>query len=299
MTASKKTNPLSQWAALLTSPRRTPTAIAMLLALAVVVVALVWNHVKEHVRDSGRYTVTLEQINVTPLPAWIHTDVRADVFRNASLDAPRSTLDDDDLADRIARAFSLHPWVAKVVRVAPATWRLDDRPRIDVELVYRRPVCMVESRGELLPVDVEGVLLPSGDFSPNEKLAYPCLWGIETSPLAPVGQRWGDGRVVEGAEIAAALAAAWQPLRLFRIQPAPRIVPAAAVENSYTLFTRAGTRIFWGLAPSTKAIDEPSAAEKVARLLQYVAERGTLEGRDGPQQLDVRNLPAAKGSAGK
>ena len=105
---------------------------------------------------------------------------------------------------------------------------------------------------------------------------------------------WGDPRVVGGAEIAAALAEVWQPWRLERIVPSPR-APAGTVEPTYQLVTRGGTRILWGLAPDSKASGEISAAEKVARLRQYLADHATFEGRDGPQELDVRTLPAAKG----
>ena len=108
----------------------------------------------------------------------------------------RSGVLDDNLPERVAHAFSLHPWVAKVGlvrRLSPA--------RLEVELVYRRPVCMVEVREGPLPVDGQGVLLPSDDFSPVEKEHYPRLTGIDTMPMGPVGQRWGDGRVVGGAEL--------------------------------------------------------------------------------------------------
>ena len=97
-----------------------------------------------------------------------------------------------------------------------------------------------------------------------------------------------------GAEIAAALADVWRQLKLERIVALPRAA-SATVEPTYQLLTRGGTRIAWGLAPSSKGSEEIPAAEKVARLLQYVADHGTLDGRDGPQELDVRALPPARG----
>lgn len=298
MSSPKKSNslpllpaPVVRAVVFLGGPGRTFTALVLLAALAMIAWFFVWQNVRNHVFASGEYTVALEQVNITPLPPWIHTDVRADVFRNASLDPPLSILD-DDLTQRIANAFAMHPWVAKVSRVAK-------RPpaRIDVELVYRRPICMVEIPGDLLPVDIEGVLLPSGDFSPIEKQSYPCLAVVDTRPMGPVGQRWGDGRIVDGAEIAAALETAWKQLRLYRIQPCPKLAPAVAGEPTYELFTRAGTRIYWGLAPSSKATGELTTAERVARLLRYAAEHGSLDGREGPQALDVRSLPPTPGPA--
>ncbi len=156
-----------------------------------------WRGVGEEVLSSAPYWLTVEQVAVTPTPAWIHCDVRADVFRDASLDGPLSILE-SDLVERLADAFSLHPWVKKVVRI-----RKYHPAAVTVEVVYRRPACMVlvkpnpsdpKSIG-LLPVDDEGVLLPSGDFSPIEAARYPRLAGVDSVPQGPVGTRWGDARV--------------------------------------------------------------------------------------------------------
>ena len=168
--------------------------------------------------------------------------------------------------------------------MADAKVRKRPPAQVEVDLVYRRPVCMVDQPGGPAPVDIEGVLLPSDDFSPIEKKSYPRLSGVDTGPVGPAGQRWGDGRVVGGAEIAAALADAWQRLRLERIVASPRAAASAVVEPTFQLVTRRGTRILWGLAPGSKAAGEIPAAEKVARLLQYLADHGTLEGHDGPQE---------------
>ncbi len=265
-----------------------PVAVAGLLvaALALGTVAAVI-YVYPHFMASGLYTVTQDKVIVTPKPPWIHADIRAEVFRDPSLEGPLSSLD-DGLAERIRRAFAAHHWVASAkVRIRPTA-------EVEVDLVYRRPVCMVDQPGGPLPVDAAGVLLPSDDFSPVEKKSYPCLGGVDTAPMEGAARPWGDPRVVGGAEIAAALAEVWQPWRLERIVPSPR-APAGTVEPTYQLVTRGGTRILWGLAPDSKASGEISAAEKVARLRQYLADHATFEGRDGPQELDVRTLPAAKG----
>ena len=99
--------------------------------------------------------------------------------------------------ERIHMAFKLHPWVAK----ATVTKRAG--ARVNVDIVYRRPVCMVEVANgtavDLLPVDGEGVWLPGEDFSQKQKESYPCLAGIDRRPIQPVGHPWGDARVVDGA----------------------------------------------------------------------------------------------------
>ncbi len=205
----------------------------------------------------------------------------------ASLDRPLS-ITDDDLAERIANAFKLHPWIAEVCQV-----RKYHPARIKVDLVYYRPVLMVQVPGGLLPVDISGVLLPSTDFSPLEAGRYPRLVGIDTVPVGPPGERWGDVRVVGAAAIAASFGTAWQRLGLERIVPAAMVSVGRQREETYDLFTTSGTRVVWGRAPTTDMPGEVPAEEKVARLVKYAAERGSLDATDGrPQELDVRGLQA-------
>lgn len=298
MSPSKKSRPPTGYPAWIPrllafcwGPGRTGTLLVLVVAGFIVAVILVWRHVAPQVRASRQYALTLDQVYVTPPPAWIHSDVRAEVFHSASLDPPLSTLQ-DDLARRIFAAFAMHPWVAKVVAVTMVSRH--PPARVDVELVYRQPACMVEVPGDLLPVDAEGVLLPHEDldFTPTERRSYPCLGGIDTRPMRPVGQPWGDGRVLDGAQIAAAFGPAWQQLKLARIQPSPASL--AAHEPTYELFSRAGTRIIWGLPPGTKVLGEPSPAEKIARLQQYVADHGGLGTPGSPTTLDLSALPPAK-----
>lgn len=248
-----------------------------------------WRRVGEDVLLAKEYWLTQQDLEFTPPPEWIHRNVPAEVFRDASLDSPLS-ITDENLVRRLAEAFSLHPWVAEVRRVSkhyPA--------RVEVELVYRRPVLMVQVPGGLLPVDEVGVLLPSDDFSPLEAVRdYPRLVGVDTVPVGPVGMRWGDARVLEGAEIADTFGSAWRDLNLDCIVPSALLEVGHAGEYSYELVTKGGTRILWGRAPGAETPGEPQAADKVARLVEYQKQNGTLEGPGGPQQLDVRTLGAAQ-----
>jgi len=266
---------------LLLGPGR-PLTIAV-LAAGVVLVGwyFVWSKVRQRVLSSDDYLVTAAKVEITPAPAWIHSDVRGEAFRNASLDGPLSIMD-DDLVERIGNAFSLHPWVAEVSRVGkhhPA--------RVEIDLVYRRPVCVVEVPGDLLPVDGRGVLLPPGDFSPVEKSRYPRLTGVDTYPLSTAGEPWGDARVAGGAEIAAALAEVWEQFKLAKIVS---MAGDAADEPVYTLVTRGGTRIYWGRSPGSPRPGGLTVPEKIDRLREYIAEHGNLEGRSAPQSLDINRL---------
>jgi hypothetical protein len=262
--------------------------------LAVLIVAAftggawaVWRHVERHVQGSRDYLVRVEQITITPRPDWVQSDVRAEAFRTASSpDRPLSSLD-DGLAQRIATAFRLHPWVAS----ATATKRAG--ARVNVDIVYRRPVCMVEipngAAVDLLPVDADGVLLPAEDFSQKQKESYPCLAGVDRRPIQPVGNAWGDARVMDGASIAAALLPVWRQLKLYRIQAMTAPLAPGDRGVTYELYTRAGTtRIVWGYAAGNAVLGEPSPQDKVARLVQFAAAHGSLD--YGPT-FDVRKLP--------
>jgi hypothetical protein len=244
-----------------------------------------WQGVRQHVFSSPEYWVGLENVEISRQPPWIRTDIRSEVFRDASLDGPLSIMD-PDLVERVANAFSLHPWISEVRGVTkrhPAS--------IKVDLEYRLPVCMVEGpRRRLSPVDSEGILLPRKDFSPLEAGKYPLLTGIDTVPVGPEGTNWGDARVLGGAEIAAVLGPVWSELGLERIVPSPALDIERPDETIYELFTKGGTRIVWGRAPSCDMPGEVPAADKVERLKRYFAENNTLEGPAGRQEIDVRSL---------
>jgi len=269
----------------LCGPAWPATIIVLMVALLAGGWYLAWHKVRPHVLSSEAYVVTPEKVTLTETPPWIHSDLRAEGFRAASLDEPLSIMD-DDLAERIDNAFSQLAWVAKVRRV-----RKHDGGRVTVDLQYRRPVCMVEVGESWDPVDGEGVLLPRADFSQVEASHYPLLVGIETRPVGAEGEQWGDARVLGGAEIAAALIDAWHELELRQIVPSDPLATGVAEEPTYTLRTRSGSRIVWGRAPGSDTPGELPAADKVARLRQYFKKYGTLDGPDGrPQDLDIHRL---------
>ncbi len=210
--AAKKADPPATAAA----PRGAGRAIRWLLLIAVLVASgaglwlTLWDHVRGHVLARSEYRIEAANIAITPPPAWIRADVKNEVIRSGGLDSGLSLID-EGVTVRVAQAFQLHPWVAKVTRVSKS-----HPARLVVELNYRKPAAMVEVSGGLLPVDGEGVLLPSDDFTPEEAAAYPRITEIKTVPVGPQGSRWGDARVAGGARLAAALADDWKNLRLER-----------------------------------------------------------------------------------
>lgn len=277
--------PLGALGRLLSGPLRWVVGLGLVVAIVAAGGYALRQHVRQQLIATERYFLHAERIHITPPPEWIKADIRGEVVRLGSLDEPLSLLD-DDLAQRVARAFGLHPWVAEVVRVqkrAPAD--------VDVELTYRRPVAMVEVPGGLYPVDLAGVLLPTDDFTPQEAQRYPRIGGIAVLPLGTVGSDWGDPRVRQAAQLGAALGDVWVTWKLDRIVPGP---DSSGEPASFELYTRSGTRIVWGHAPGCEAAGTAPAAEKLAWLEAYFTQHATFDGREGPQEIDLRQSgPAA------
>ena len=277
MTRAAKDEAAMNWRSVLAAPilqLRTKN-IFVQAATAVAVVCLIvalsiklWQRVEPHVAARPEYLMPAGRIEITPTPEWIHTSVQAEVIRDSGLREPLSILD-DKLNARLTQAFSLHPWISRVVAV-----RASYPPRIQVDLQYRRPVAMVEVLGGLLPIDVDGVLLPTEDFSPQDAQGYPRIASIVSGPLGPLGTRWGDPAVEAAAKLAPVLQPVWQEYRLHHVQLQPRLGPSA--KFVLELVAVGGTTFVWGSPPGSEAGDESSAAEKLALLTRLRTAHGSV-----------------------
>ncbi|RMF99243.1 MAG: hypothetical protein D6741_08745 [Planctomycetota bacterium] len=253
--------------------------------LAVVAWHAVYRRVEASLPREAEYTITAENIELTTPPGWIHHDIRREILRNATLE-PRLSLLSDDLCAKLFEAARAHPWIAEVRRVEKSYPH-----RVVVDVVYRKPVCMVRVPGGVRPVDAEGVVLPSTDFTPIEAGRYPLLDGIHTTPAGPAGCAWGDPAVAAGARVAAVLADDWQRLKLARILPLSSITPTPGTAEVIVIETRDGSRILWGDVSDTASSTDATARTRLERLREYVRIHGTYCGPKGPQVLDLR-LPS-------
>lgn len=241
-----------------------------------------WPQVEAAALAEPAYWITAEELELSPQPAWIHHDIRPEIYQNLTLEKAVSLMD-EDLAARLFDAASAHPWVADVHQVRkryPAS--------VQIEVTYRRPVCMVRVPGGVRPVDASGVVLPTVDFTPVEAARYPLLDGIDTTPAGPVGCPWGDPNVSQGAIVAARLVDDWPKLGLWAIVPQQRKLLNPTAAQTFLLESREGSRIIWGKASGEANDEEVSAAEKLKRLRRYFREHGRFEGPGGPQRIDLR-----------
>ncbi len=256
-----------------------PTVYMLVIALGLGGGAYcLWRNYADQILMGVDYTLTAEMIEITPPPPWIRADIakiKAQAVVEGSLSGMNLTR--TDLAVRVADAFAMHPWVAKV------NYTEKRYGRVAVELDYRRPVAMVWVTDEvgpgLLPIDAEGVLLPTADFLPEQ--ARSNYLHVEVRDAKPsvqtAGSPWGDQRVHGAAQVAAQLLDIWKELGLSLIVVIDQYDPSGAkISAKYRLSTRDGRVILWGHAPGEEVRGELTARRKVARLSHYLKETGPL-----------------------
>jgi len=231
------------------------------------------------------YQLRTADIRINDAPQWIPKDLVSQVITQSRLGTRRSVLE-EGLTKEIAAAFEKHPWVEKVVKVSKAV-----PARIDVELVYRRPVAMVEIPTGLLPIDGSGVLLPPTEFTSEDARRYPLITQPKMSPQGAVGTSWGDPQVVAAAKLASALLPHWKEFGLVSIVIPTRIdLRAPLVELVFELHTKGGSHIIWGRAPGVVYPLELSAEQKIGRLEECLTRFGGFDLPDGPYEIDIRHF---------
>jgi hypothetical protein len=270
-----------------------PPLIAVLF-LAVVI--LLGKAAHEALRGGDRASIAFADIDCPPPPGQERADFLGEVQYLGGLPERVNVLD-DGLAERLAGAFAKHPWVEKVQRV-----QVMPPKKVRVQVVYRTPVLAVyrwhtpEERKTLykvqpgglghvqLPewvVDGQSILLPA--TAPQEGL--PTLYAKIPPPSGSSGTAWGDVTVLAAAKTGNYLRPYRERLQLTGY--------AIDVNDSVLLLSvypegRLIAQVIWGHAPGDEQPDEPSAAEKLQRLLDYCDQHGGLGGEQEPVEHDVR-----------
>lgn len=243
-------------------------AVAVVLA-ALAAGGLLWSRISDIVIWRDDAILRPEMVELRGVAPWVKSDIKTEALRTASLDGG-VPIGDPELPTRLARAFDTHPWVKQVVSVKPR-----HPAAAVVEVLCREPVAMISVRGGLLAVDAEGVVLPSGDFTPEAAAEYPRVTGIESSPQGPEGSAWGDMAVEEAASVAVVIGPEWTSLGLVECRP-----KGVSDARAWELVGPDGQVILFGSAPGQERDGEPSAAAKVARLKALAGKPLPAEGVD-------------------
>lgn len=271
-----------------------------LCATAVVATILVcWPSFEERLptlKTRPEYTVGVDQISVTPAPRWVPDDLVERVFDRAKFSEPLS-LQDPRLSEKIALAFHTYPWIERLTKVTKSY-----PARVNVEVVYREPVAMVKLvSGGFLPVDRNGVLLPTRDFNRSDIDRYPHIVNVTSVPIRR-GEPWGDPAVLGAAQLADVLTDAdedqaswWKALELKSII-APSSVGVDAENLQYRLETSGGSQICWGRAPGTEYPAELKVAQKLERMAEYHRSYNGFDDAPAPFLIDVRGWQGTRRS---
>jgi hypothetical protein len=233
------------------------------------------------------YVLKPEDIHFTAAPPWVPRTFLRQVAREGSLPNELSMLD-SKLVDDVAAAFQKHPWVDRVVSV-----RKEFPHRVIVVLEYRKPVAFVVTPTDRFAVDKQAVLLPPPDLPPAED-EFPIIANARSAPPTEAGSTWHDRTVEDAAKIAEVLGPSWKKLQLRAIE-----IPNLPPENTntyanpndavYSLRTTTGSRIIWGRAPGGDHPGELKPEQKVGRLEEYLARKGSFTDAQGPLEIDIRH----------
>lgn len=274
----------------------------LLLTMAVIVSGVIgWPLVSAHLPDlspQDAYRVTPADITINEPPYWVPHDLIEDVISRSGFPDDMSLLD-ERLTHDVAQAFAGHPWVAEVEEVRKASYP----PRLTIALRYRAPVAMIEKRTGLYPVDANGILLPTEDFSLSETADYLKITGVRSPPPSLQGDRWDDPLVLGAARMAHVLRKEWKQFGLRAISvPDRRTENVSLVKSEFSLITNGGSAILWGRAPGTDQPGELTVEQKIGRLKKYLSDFGSFDEPAGPYEIDIRHwqqisrkkLPAAR-----
>lgn len=255
---------------------------AMVLAgLAVVLVPSIpttWSSVEQ----SERFRLTQDRLELPVPPDVVPRKIVAQTWERHPEWAKRNLLD-RSLARDIAAGFAVHPWIALVDRVEKSR-----DGRVVVSVQYRVPVAVIETHRGLYPIDSQGVLLPSQDFSLTESSALPRIRGIRSIPNGQPGKPWGDPAVVAAARICEILMPNQNLETYWKRFHLEALIAPALTEESYAagvemltfeLVTEGGQRVVWGHSPGADAL-EPTPRQKLGRLEHYLTTYKTLDDPD-------------------
>lgn len=221
-----------------------------------------------------------ENIVVPPQPRWIKTSIVDQVYDGCELS--RYSVLESQTTPAVAAAFNAHPWIRKTHRVVKIAGK-----QLIVDLEYRYPVAMVYcevdgndpaasiNKERYLPVDSDGVLLPTKDFTSTDVPSFIHIYlagpGIKISEDLKVGTQI-ESRVVEATLLCRLIARYREPYKIDRVN----VYPSNQVGKSKWLLeieTKGGPRIIWGHAPGFESVGEPAADLKLRQLADIASDQ--------------------------
>ncbi|MFK8110885.1 MAG: hypothetical protein AB8B91_01710 [Rubripirellula sp.] len=247
---------------------KAPAALAFFWPVLMIVCGYVSWHRWGAQHLTPRYQgVDVTQIQVTPPPEHVRSNVVKTVYRDTAMDG--LSLLDQEATAKVASAFSMHPWVRQVIGV-----RKLPGGKLDVQLEYREPVAMVlvskpnpvDQQSYFLPIDGEGVLLPCTEFARSETRNFIHIEvpGVYASNRF-IGTPFGDTRVEAAARLAEILAPFREQAQIHSIGTHGDLRQSEITMLELTM--KSGATMFWGFPPGQEPPGERTVEMKLQALM--------------------------------
>lgn len=268
-----------------------------------------WEKYSDRVVDVEQFRLTEDRIRLTPPPAWANTNLKQMLIAESQShpDDSDSSLLDAALVPRSAEIMRNVGFVERVQSVEKS------KDGLDIQVVYRKPVALVElseitfpyewpteNRGKsiLLPVDRLGVVMPEslgiGRSLPKILVVYPINPPSRYRELESWTD-WPDTRIKDAAAISALLENSAQQLGVARVVTQRKPDEQAKQTISYELWPDSGTQVIWGNAPGKEVEGEANAEDKIRAIEAFVIKNGPLNQHES-NRIDVRTGSAFQAS---
>lgn len=259
-------------------------------------VIFLWDANHEKITQLAEYQLTEENIILPPVPQWADQDLRQLVL-DSSPNETTSILD-TQLVSRTAGVMKSVGFVETVRSVDKS------KNQLKIDLVYRRPVAVVELsettfparpnasavlvETALVPVDRLGVLMPENiadqQWLPKIFIPFPAHHENRTT-----WQAWPDERIQDAAAISSLFEDSAKTIGLAWIV-SKRHPQVHEKENApFELWPdkAQGTIIIWGNAPGKESDGEASVENKLKVLDELIAAYGPLSNTVS-RRVDIR-----------
>lgn len=265
-------------------------------AVLLVLGYLLWiNYGAKHLNTS-LYGLRAENITLTPQPDWIQSSILDEVYQESDLS--RLSVLDHNMSSALYDAFRIHPWVRKVFNVKKLSGM-----QVRVLVEYREPLAMVyceplksgteqgpsgkgstekpvstvkhnpanqeQTSVKFLPVDADGVLLPTKDFQSDHILKFMLIYAQSAVPIGNVGSEYGDARIKEALLLCRILKNDRERLGIERVYVYPDANSQGPSRWTLELTTRT-KKIHWGHPPGLEAPGEPGFPAKLRKLGEFL-----------------------------
>lgn len=246
-----------------------------------------WSKNKERFLDAERFQVTMDRININPLPAWAEALAVGPLAQISSTD---ESLLDLDLVPAVGEYLRTVPWIRKIERIEKSAEGLG------IDIVCRQPVAVLGENTSIL-VDGDGVVFDNSVLEHDQyqkiknqaiRINMPFL---DKRPTIAWHRR-SDNRIHQAAQLAEFLYPAKDELQIYRIITHDRNSTDQGPCN-LEAWTANGTRVKWGSAPGQEKPGEVGSVQKLTALREFTSNYGDLS------QFDHRDTHAIDVSSGK